>query len=220
MINDNMISDNMINDKLYWEKYYEHKKIPFSPSLFAQYVIKHYVKPNDFVIELGCGNGRDAVYFANQCIQTLAFDQCENELEFLSRAYPLPNLKFIARDFTNLDMNLQCNHVYSRFSMHSIFKEQQDTVLNWIHKVLLKKGYFLLEARGKQNELYKKGEPVTNQPDAFIYEGHFRRFLDFSETCNELERIGFHINEAIEDKGFSPFNSTDETFMRIIAQKK
>ncbi len=209
----------MINDKLYWEKYYEHKKIPFLPSLFAHHVLKHYICKNDFLIELGCGNGRDAVYFANQGIQVLAVDQCEHELEFLSRTYLLQNIEFKTHDFTYLDINLKCNHVYSRFSMHAILKERQDAVLCWAYNVLMEGGYLFLEARGKRNELYKKGKPVTNEPDAFIYDGHYRRFLDFAETCLALEIVGFKIMEAMEKRGFSPLNGVDETFIRIVAQK-
>jgi len=209
----------MINDKLYWEKYYEHKKEPFLPSLFAHHVLNKYVHKDDFLIELGCGNGRDAVYFAQQGIRILAVDQCENELNFLSRTYPMQNLEFLIHDFADLNMNLKCNHVYSRFSLHSIIKEQQDAVLHWVNNVLIDGGYFHLEVRGKRNEIYMKGKPVQDEHDAFIYENHYRRFLDFTELCATFENAGLKIIEAIETKGFSPFNGTDETFIRIVVQK-
>lgn len=210
----------MINDKFYWEKYYEHERVPFLPSLFAQYVLKNYLRKNDYLIELGCGNGRDAVYFAQHEIRVLAFDQCENELDFLSRTYPLANLEFKAKNFADLNMNIKVNHIYSRFSIHSISGEQQEALFPSIFNVLHDNGYFLLEVRGRHNELYRKGEPVLDEQDAFIYEGHYRRFLDFSETCSTLKGLGFQILEAVESKGFSPFNGTDETFIRAIAQKK
>ena len=209
----------MINDKTYWEKYYEHKRMPFSPSPFALHVMKHYVYKNDFLIELGCGNGRDAIYFANQGLSVLACDQCEHELKFLSRTYIQPNLEFKVHDFTDLSLNLECNHVYSRFTLHSISNDGQTEVIDWVRNVLMDGGYFYIEARGKRNELYKLGEAVIGEQDAYIYENHYRRFLDFSEICSVLESVGLKIIEASEKKGFSPFNGVDETFIRIVAQK-
>lgn len=211
----------MRNDKMYWEKFYEHERTPFLPSPFAQHVHQHYVKENDFLIELGCGNGRDAVYFANKGVRTLAFDQCETEIDFLARTYPLDNLQFKTRDFTSLKLKetVKCNHVYSRFTIHSIYKDKQNAVLQWAFNMLLDGGYLLIEVRGKNNELYKMGEPVSSQQDAYIYQNHFRRFIDFEKICTELNSIGFELLEAKEEKGFSPFQGTDETFIRLIAKK-
>ena len=208
----------MINENKYWKWYYDRNKTPFTPSPFAHHVIKHYAQENHSLIELGCGNGRDAIYFANKGLNVLAYDLCEEEIEFLSRNYPHPNLEFKVDDFTNLGKSLKCSLVYSRFTIHSISYKGQTAVLNWVSNILLDKGYFLLEARGKQNELFKKGVPVEDEQDAYIYNNHYRRFLDFSETCKTLESIGLKIVEASEKNGFSPINGNDETLIRIVAQ--
>jgi tellurite methyltransferase len=208
-----------IGDKAYWEKFYSQRREPFVPSLFARYVLSRYLTGCDSLIELGCGNGRDAVYFAKQGINVLAVDQCSNEIQFLSRAYSIEKLKFLCGDFTYLDENFRCSHVYSRFTMHSISTAGETAVLGWIHRALKVGGYFLLEARGKNNELYGKGEPVPGEADAFIYDGHYRRFLDFKKICTKLEEAGMEVVESAEDRGFAPFNELDERFMRVIAKK-
>ena len=64
----------------YWENYYKSRKDTHYPSLFAKFVLKNYVKRNSSLIEFGCGNGRDAKYFANNHINIIAFDQCEKEI--------------------------------------------------------------------------------------------------------------------------------------------
>jgi len=206
----------VVNDIKYWEKYYSKKNTPFAPSRFAEYVRKHYVNKNDSMIELGCGN---AVYFASEGIDVLAYDQCEKEIDFLSKNYPLTGLEFKADDFTKLSTKLKCSIVYSRFTLHSVPYSGQAAVISWINNVLLEGGYFLLEVRGKKNELFKKGVAVPNEQDAYIYNDHYRRFLDFSDTCVMLETAGLKIVEASEEKGFSPFNGDDETFIRIVTQK-
>ena len=46
----------------YWDKYYS-KHQTFNNSDFVEFS-KPFIK--DSVIDIGCGNGRDSIYFANQ----------------------------------------------------------------------------------------------------------------------------------------------------------
>lgn len=210
----------MVDDKVYWENFYAQAKMPFKPSLFSRFVRDNYLRRNDLLIELGCGNGRDAFYFAQNGINTTAVDQCEKEIRHLNEIKQQDNLKFECRDFTNLSDDRMFNAVYSRFTLHSIAEEQEDKVFKWASNVLSKSGYMCIEVRGMQNELYMKGKPVEGQENAFIYENHYRRFLDMVKTCKKLERNDLKVKLCVEKKGFSPFNGKDETFMRIIAQKE
>lgn len=213
------MSANRIDDKEYWEKYYAERKEPFQPSLFSQFVAGKYLKAGDVLIELGCGNGRDAVYFSKLGVKVRAFDQCENEIAYLRDTHKNENLEFESGDFTALDPGLESDVVYSRFTMHSISVSGQENVLNWSSSVLREGGYFLLEFRGKENDLCGLGEAVEGDVDAYIYDGHYRRFLDIDELGSQLKQKGFEIVEAIEEKGFSPFGGDDEVFARIIARK-
>lgn len=205
-------------DQEYWEEFYRKQNIPFSPSPFAIYVLEQYMKNGENTVELGCGNGRDAIYFAQNGIKVMAIDQCKEELEFLSEKYSLPNLEFKVDDFTVLSTEYKFDNVYSRFTLHSISKSNQMDLIKRIKQVLKPGGLFFVEARGQNNELYGKGKPVDNEKDAFIFDNHFRRFIDFSELVAFLKKNDFCIIEADEKKGFSPLNGKDETFMRIIAK--
>jgi len=151
-------------DKEYWEKFYANQNSDQQPSLFAKFVVEqNIVKKNESLIELGCGNGRDSIYFANNGINVFSTDQCEHEISFLSERYDyLSNVKFVIADFTLLDESKKYDVVYSRFTLHSIKSEEQDRVLNWAFKNLNINGRFCIEVRGHKNEIYKKGEPVKN----------------------------------------------------------
>ena len=208
-----------VDDRAYWESYYAARKAPFAPSLFARYTFENNLKRGDSLIELGCGNGRDAIYFAEHGIRVDAVDQCANEMDYLAKAYQRDGLRFRAGDFTRLESGATFRHVYSRFTLHSISSERQVALLKWIAAVLEPGGHFHLEARGKKNELYRRGDAVAGEPDAYIFEGHFRRFLDLDETCAALKFAGLHIVEAVEAPGFSPFGDQDETFIRIVARR-
>ena len=59
------------------------------------------------LLELGCGNGRDALFFAKNKIQTTAIDQVSEEISYLAShcattTKGVANPHFIAGDFTNL----------------------------------------------------------------------------------------------------------------------
>jgi tellurite methyltransferase len=207
-------------DKKYWENYYAQQNAEFKPSLFARYVREHVIDNHQSIIELGCGNGRDAIYFANDNFNVLAIDQILSEIKFLKNRYiQIKNITFECVDFTTLDHSRQFDIIYSRFTIHSITEQQEDQVLAWSFQNLNPHGKFCIEVRGEKNEIFGKGVPVKNQPNAFIYNDHYRRFLNFDIFTHKLKCAGFSIDFAAEDKGFAPFNGENETFIRIIASK-
>lgn len=207
-------------DKNYWESFYSKQNAEFAPSLFAEYVVKNVPVSSKKLIELGCGNGRDATCFAQNGYNVLAVDQCTTEIEMLQNRYSqAQNLQFVCGDFTNLPKNNQYDVVYSRFTLHSISKSEQDRVVDWAYDCLSANGVFCIEVRGQKNEIYKVGEPVAGDVDAFVLDNHYRRFLSFDVFTSELKAKGFVLELAKEEKGFAPFNGSDETFMRVIARK-
>ena len=207
-------------DKEYWKNYYNSQRTPGQPSLFAKFVLKNYLKENETLIELGCGNGRDSLFFARHNIRVLAIDQCENEIKNLKETNDLDNLDFECADFTKLKIDKIWKNIYSRFTLHSISSRQEDDVITWAYNSLDKNGRILIEVRGKKNELFKLGEVVKVEKDAYIYEGHYRRFIEMNNLCFKLEKVGFKILLSEEKPGFAPFGNTNYTFIRIIAEKK
>ena len=192
-------------DKEYWKTIYKQQNEEPKPSLFAEYVANSLGVEGKTLIELGCGNGRDAIYFANRNAIVTAVDQCENIIEMLQNKFmKLGNLHFICDDFTNLNITESFDVVYSRFTLHSVSSKQETLVLNWAEQHLNSGGHFCIEVRGQKNEIYKVGTPVIGEPDAFVLNDHYRRFINFDDFCIKLQQLGFIINYAAEQKGFAP----------------
>lgn len=210
----------MNKEQKYWENYYKKQNEPFKESLFASYCVKNYLQPNMTVLELGCGNGRDAVYMSRNGINITAVDQCSKEIDFLNNNFGHKNLKFQSGDFSQLKIRKNFDAIYSRFTLHAVSLQQQDNTLNWCAKHLNLNGYLLIEARGTENEYYGLGKPVDGETDAFIYEGHYRRFLRLNETVSKIKNNGLTIISADECANRAPFNGTDYKFLRIIAIKQ
>jgi tellurite methyltransferase len=208
-------------DKSYWEAFYQIQNENMKPSLFAKAVRENYVRPTQSLIELGCGNGRDAVFFANEGIMVTAIDQCENEIKFLTTRYKhLSNCVFHSNDFSSLnDFETPFDIVYSRFTLHSVSKEQEQQTLSWSHRNMEVGGLLCIEVRGQKNEIYKLGEKVEGETDAYIYNDHYRRFLNFDNLCADIQSLGFQVIFSAEEKGFAPFDGQNETYIRVIARK-
>lgn len=208
-------------DKNYWKNIYSKQSEKEQPSLFAKYVVETIMVKGKNIIELGCGSGRDAIFFANaDAKQVLAVDQCDNIIELLvQRFQKVDNLNFKCLDFTCLDDIGPFDIVYSRFTLHSISKEQEENVLRWAYRNLLPDGKFCIEVRGQKNEIFQVGTPVEGEADAFILNDHYRRFIHFETLCEKLKALGFNLEFAKEEKGFAPYKGTDETYIRVIASK-
>lgn len=210
------------HDEAYWAEYYRSGAAPEVPSEFARYVMDEYIQKiggiTSRMVELGCGNGRDARYFAANGIEVDAFDQCVTDEQQATSISGNPN--YIRGDFTALeDRDMPADLVYSRFTLHSVDAAGQNSAITWAHRNLVPGGHLLIETRGQKNELYGLGDPVDGEPDAFVYEDHYRRFVDFYDFVDEIERAGFSVKEASEETGYAPFKDTDFHFIRVVGKK-
>ncbi|HED8437280.1 TPA: class I SAM-dependent methyltransferase [Campylobacter jejuni] len=112
----------MLKDRNYWSAFYAKNQEPFEHSLFATFCLKYFKK--DFsILELGCGNGRDALFFSKKGCKVKALDLCEDEIRFLNDNYKNENLEFFCVDFCNFLDDKKYDGIYSRFTLHSISKD-------------------------------------------------------------------------------------------------
>lgn len=216
-------------DKHYWRDYYASHRFNAKPSLFAQHILRTYLSDCRSLLELGCGNGRDSMYFATNGIAVTAIDQVQEEIAYLSeyakayqagedlqeyvespykdsKQYKIPH--FIAGDFTCLEalpIAREYDCIYSRFTLHSIDKISQDKVLAQSLNICAENGILAIEVRGEKNALYGKGEAVSNEAGAFIYDKHYRRFLNFEHTLLYIQSL---VQES-KQKAFSNLESKE-----------
>jgi len=197
----------MINDTNYWETFYAKYPENKTPSRFAVYVNSVYLKKNKTLLELGCGNGRDAIYFVNQGLKVTAIDLAAKEINYLNKLN-IQNITFKATDFTKLYKYSDFDFVYSRFTLHSINEDAEDSVLSQLDGVLKPRGLFLLEARStKDKELEKE-----------FGTDHYRRYIDLERVTKKIESKGFEIIESLESQGLAKYKGEDPYIVRIIAR--
>ena len=206
-----------INDKQYWTEFYsKNSNIPKVPSPFATYLIESkIINHPDRLIELGCGNGRDSIYFASHDIEVTAIDQCENTTTMLNK---MDKINSFAHDFTNLAHQLnEIDVIYSRFTLHSINEVDQDRTLQWAYDAIVEGGLFCIEARTLKDPICGKGIDKGN--NVWFYNNHHRRFIDAQDFKRKLIEIGFKIISFEEKNDLAKYKDDNPVVLRAIVLK-
>ena len=209
-------------DTSYWNLYYQKTGDLTKPSRFARFVRANYLTEGSSLLELGCGNGRDSLFFAAQGLKITAVDASDYAITELAQRN-VANAEFICGDFVESDLIYarQYDFCYSRFSLHAINAAQEDLLLHNVKNSLKSGGKFFIEVRSVNDDLFGKGTPVIFEgkpvKNSFINNGHFRRFIDKAELEENLSAKGFKIEYSEENTGFAPLGTQDPPVIRVVA---
>jgi len=201
----------------HWDKYYGLTAAPESASDFAKYA-QQFISKGSKIIDVGCGNGRDARYFQNTGASVTAIDPSEIAIE---RCIQTSNRKINFFCGTLSDFNVKFpdekfDSVYSRFSLHAMTEIEELEFLHSSIKMLKKEGSILIECRSINDPLARMGEILSSTERIF---GHYRRFIIMEELVQKLIKVGFSIKTAVESSGLAPHLDEDPVVVRVLAIK-
>ena len=208
--------------RLHWADFYS-RHHDAQGSRFAEFVVQREDLPHD-VLELGCGDGRDACALAAAGRRVLGVDaSAEGVQQARMRAQERGvgrNLRFSVcdvRDHSAVRQHVEDLRgdvtrpitVYMRFFLHAIPQEVQDGLLRTLDECLLPGDALAVEFRTTADRTTTK-----------VHGKHFRRFLDAEAMRAELERShGFTVSYFVESRGLSPFGDEDPVLCRIVAHR-
>lgn len=215
------------DDESYWNAYYENQFAQNRavgvdvepPSLFAGAMLEQYMEKGNSLVELGCGNGRDSLFFAENGMYVTGIDVSEVAIRELQQKNT-NHCIFVCDDFVNAQAiyQIQYDYCYSRFTLHAINEEQETQILGKAYQMLKPNGYLFIEARSVHDGKYGEGQEV--EKNAYIHDGHYRRFIDPMELKVKLESMGFTIIELEESDKFAPSNFEKAVCVRAVVQKR
>lgn len=208
-----------IKIKRYWTKYYKIHRENSIPSDFAQYCTDKYFRASKGLklLELGCGNGRDSIYFAKKGLNILGLDIVKEEINYLNRKYSNKKLVFKCYDFTTFKKKNYYDYIYSRFTIHTISEEQELLTLKNSYENLKENGILLIEARSIKDEMFKKSKKISETEGET---DHYRRFLVYEKFIDKIRNQGFDIIESTEAQGLAVYKNENPFIIRVIAIKK
>jgi len=209
----------------YWNSYYSGQAgiaPPERPSQFALFALSARDTPA-FIVDLGCGSGRDSLYLAASGIRTLGVDYSQAAVDAnIAKAAALGlggQVSFRRTDVSDLDqVRLLLDEVrerrgdgalcvYSRFFFHAIDESTQGAALLLIRELLTRDGdYCVLEFRTDKDRDREKVTP-----------SHYRRYINPDKFIDEARDIyGLHCEYRVEGTGYAVFRSDDAHVVRLV----
>lgn len=205
----------------YWDNFYK-EFIPSVPSQFCAMLAVEFPSQST-VVELGCGNGRDSIFFASCGFQVFATDMSTTAIEGCKESADKRGLGHV--NFRQGDLSLQ-NDIrglfedarkmskdgkviaYSRFVMHSISDAQEAEFMNNIGQSMKPGEMAYLEFRSKEDAYLEK-----------TYGNHYRRFVDTDAFVSSMEQQSFKLIYRYTGVGVARYKSEDPFVSRLIFEK-
>lgn len=144
----------------YYEAYDERYKVAHAQGLHwfsdnaspivTQTVEKHHISPQMRVLELGCGEGRDAHHLLkNGFVRLLATDISHEAIRFCKQKWPEFQSSFQALDCVNDALNEKFDFIYAVAVIHMfLLDEDRNAFYRFIHEHLTEEGIALICSMG------------------------------------------------------------------------
>ncbi|TSD06153.1 MAG: type 11 methyltransferase [Parcubacteria group bacterium Greene0714_7] len=201
----------IMDDKKFWKGRWRGSFI-LTPNPFAKraYVLmkKKHVKR---VLDLGCGDGRDSIYFARKGVAVEAFDFSESGIESLKKKNP--SIKAHIGDIRKLPFKKNSfDAVYAHLSLHYFSDSETEKIFSKLHAVLKKGGLLFVKCKSTDDLLFGKGKKVAENT---YRSGHVRHFFTKDYMAKQLNT--FKVLRL--KKNSSSYASSKSSFIEAIAQK-
>lgn len=202
----------------YWNQYYSRPVRRVPPSQFAAFVANEY-SDHELVVDVGCGNGRDSVFFAQLGFRTMGIDaadvavtHCRSLIEGSDR--PEGHNQFLCRNVLDLrdDPSLAASIrdvkkiIYSRFFLHAIDIHEEQAFFDFAFASMKDGDVLAVEFRTSQDAGRAK---VTG--------AHYRRYVDSSDLVQAVvDRHGAQVLYLTEGTGFAKYKADDAHVCRLV----
>jgi len=207
-------------DKQYWDKFYKNlsdRDNIFECSTFAKFCCDNFFdKTPKTIVDLGCGNARDAKHFAKKHL-VYGIDQSIDKEIINSNKSSL--LKLIEQDFVYCEYDF-CEKIdvfYSRFTIHSITGKDQKELLPKIYNLLDSEGLFCIEVRTTKDSKFGVGKHICDT--TYFSDNHARRFIDSQQFLRDVLSLGFKLKYFNEQNNLSIYKNDNPVLMRIVLEK-
>ena len=201
----------------YWTRFYDGSD-DFEPSSFATWVGVRKL-PSDIVVDIGCGEGRDSLFWARQEQAqqlVIGLDQSPSAIERARTRTSATGLgercQFLCVDlldetwirlFQQSRKPGQATLFYMRFLLHAVTAEVQEDLLFAIRAVANEGDSVAVEFRTTLDRDRSKAFPA-----------HFRRYQSAADVKSGMEGNGFSLLDEDEGVGLSPFRGEDPHLCR------
>jgi len=199
----------------FWNKKFEEPDhFGTGPTAFAQACADFLKAQNIFkkkLLDLGCGQGRDSLYFSGLGYAVTAVDYSSQALAFIKDK----NITLVQQDLRSLDFpENSFDIVYSNLVFHCLKSEELPFIFSEIYQLLVPGGFFFFAMKKKDDKNYGQGEKIADE--TFVYKGVTRYFI----PRNKLEMLLEDFNILKIEEGSHLQDNKLSVYWKVFAQKK
>lgn len=192
----------------YWNNYYSQQNPQINQqSLFAQHILDNYQFSS--IIDFGCGNGRDSIFFNKSGKKVLACDFSSASISSINSSetlitkevdFEIVEPRLFYREFNEYDAG------YARFFLCAISDIGIHKFLKCARYSIKQDGLLFIECRSDKGQL----SDTT----------HDRNLINIDRLKQLLNDNLFEIKSIEENSGFSPTDKEDPILIRCVAINK
>lgn len=169
------------------------------------------------LLDLGCGAGRDSLYFAQKGLKVTATDWSQSgldQLRKLAEKNKVANLEVIQQDISKLTFNPNSfDVIYAHLSLHYFDDETTKQICDKLYSVLKKDGLLFIKCKSTDDMLYGRGRKL--EENMYKHRDHVRHFFNKEYMTALLAK--FQIIKV--RRSSSVYHSYKSSFIEAIAKK-
>lgn len=207
------------DQKPVWERKHsagEHENLRYTPSPFSKIAEPKFPRAAA-ILELGCGVGRDAVFFAQHGHKVIATDSSETVIEQDLHHFPDAGVEFRVLDMREpLPYPAESfDVVYSNLALHYYSHQQTKEIVKEIFRKLTTGGLLAFACKSVDDFHHGNGEEV--EKDVFVSsKGHVRHLFSIPYVKKLLDGLyDIEYLDTIEEE----YNGERSNILRCIARK-
>jgi SAM-dependent methyltransferase len=165
------------NVSTFWNKFYRHKnRFGDEPNPFAVTALK-LIKTNRTVLDLGGGEGKDSVYFAQQGCRVVCLDFSKDALKTCREKSSANKVK-VQTKLHDIQKPLPFKSgtfdaVYAHLSVQYFNDATTVRIFHEVHRILKPSGLLFVKVKSTNDPLYGQGKKVGKDMFKLRYTRHF-----------------------------------------------
>lgn len=183
---------------------------------FAEEVDEH-LSAHSTILELGCGEGNDSNYFAEQGHAVIATDFSDVVIDQNTKRWVHSGLTFKVQDISQpfLFDDASFDIVYARLSLHYFTNETTKGIFREIARVLKPGGTLYFMCKSVDDHIYGQGEKIED--DMYERDGHVRHFFSKEYAVKLLDQA--ELKQENIETGEEMIYDRQSAFIKVVAKK-
>jgi len=201
----------MSQQKLWEKKWRDAKTMPVNA--FAKKSYSFFKNKHNKLLDLGCGSGKDSIYFAKKGLDVTAVDFSKTGLDKISKN--IDNLKIVNQSLENLKFKPNSfDIIYAHLSLHYFDDRTTSKIFIKLHSILKKNGLIFIKCKSTDDILFGKGKKI--EPNMYRRNNHIRHFFSKDYMQDKLSKYKIL---KIRKTSSTTYGGDKSSFIEAIAVK-